>query len=78
MSHLEELTLNLSIENRSTFVDGAHLHNEILIHMPQLHTFIFHICTQVDIADSVDRLSYDDIQQSRVSTSGLHRKLLDQ
>jgi hypothetical protein len=64
MSHLEELTLNISIENRATFVDGTHIHNEILIHMPQLHTFIFHISTDVEIADGDHRLSYDDIQQT--------------
>ena len=64
MLHLEELTLYLSFENRAKFVDGTHLHNEILIHMPQLHPFIFYICTRVDIADSVHQLSNDDIQQT--------------
>ncbi|CAF4965308.1 unnamed protein product [Rotaria socialis] len=36
MSHLKELILYLSIENRVVFVDGTRLYNEILIHMPQL------------------------------------------
>ncbi|CAF3514006.1 unnamed protein product [Rotaria socialis] len=41
MSHLKELILYLSIENRVVFVDGTRLYNEILIHMPQLRTFTF-------------------------------------
>jgi hypothetical protein len=64
MSHLEKLTLHLRMRDRSTLIDGTHLHNEILVHMPQLHTFIFHISTMYNINESVHSLSNDDIQQT--------------
>ncbi|CAM4799714.1 unnamed protein product [Rotaria magnacalcarata] len=64
MSYLEELTVYLSIENRDTFVDGTHLHNEILIHMPQLHSFVFYIRTDIGTTDSMRKLSNNDIQQT--------------
>ncbi|CAF4359714.1 unnamed protein product, partial [Rotaria socialis] len=64
MSHLEELTLYLCIYNRSIFVDGTHLYNEILIHMPQLRTFIFYIRTKIDIGNSIHQLPVNDIQQT--------------
>ncbi|CAF4055545.1 unnamed protein product, partial [Rotaria magnacalcarata] len=64
MSYLEELTLYLCIENRDTFVDGTHVHNEILSHMPQLHSFVFYIRTDNDTIDSMRKLSNDDILQA--------------
>ena len=64
MSNLEELTLYLHIWNRTTFVDGTQLNNEILIHMPRLHTFKFYIASENDIANSVIRISNDDIQRT--------------
>ncbi|CAF4794882.1 unnamed protein product, partial [Rotaria magnacalcarata] len=57
MSYLEELTVYLSIENRDTFVDGTHLYKENLIHMPQLHSFVFYIRTDIDTTDSMRKLS---------------------
>ena len=64
MTGLEELTLYLYIWNRSTFVDGGHLQNEILTHMPRLHTFTFHISTRnMNDVPSV-RLSNDDLQRT--------------
>ena len=64
MSYLEKLTLYLRIYNRSEFVSGKHLQNEILVHMPQLHTFIYYISTENDIDESVHRISHLDIQQT--------------
>lgn len=64
MSSLEELTLYLSIWNRSTFIDGSHLQNEILAHMVRLNAFTFYINTQdVDAVPTV-RLSNDDLQRT--------------
>jgi len=63
MLNLEELTLYLAIDNRTTFIDGNHIYNEILIHMPQLHTFKFCFCTDIRIDPLVNHLSKDDIQQ---------------
>ncbi len=64
MSNLEKLSLYICIENRSTFVDGIHIHNEILIHMARLHTFTFYISTENDINDSTIRLSNNDIEKT--------------
>jgi len=64
MSCLEELNLYLRIWNRPTFIDGNHLHNEILIHMLQLHTFNFYINTENNINGSTLRLSNGDIQRT--------------
>ncbi len=64
MTHLEKLTLYLRIRHRSAHVDGKHLQNEILVHMPRLHTFVFYISTENNIDASVHRLSVDDIQRT--------------
>ncbi|CAF1476532.1 unnamed protein product [Rotaria sordida] len=64
MIYLEILTLYVRLEDRSTFVDGTHLHKEILMQMSQLHTFKFYISTQIQIDNSVHRLSDYDIQQT--------------
>jgi hypothetical protein len=64
MSHLEELTLYIHISNRPKFVDGIHLHNEILIHMPRLDKFTFYINTTNEINGPIHRLSNADIQRT--------------
>ncbi|CAF3721875.1 unnamed protein product [Rotaria sordida] len=64
MTYLEKLTLYIRLVDRSTFVDGTYLHNEILMHMSQLHRFNFYISTQIPIDDSVHRLSDDNIKQT--------------
>ncbi len=43
MSNLEMLTLLLMVKNREPFVDGNHLDNDILVHMPRLTKFNFNI-----------------------------------
>ncbi|CAF3072325.1 unnamed protein product [Rotaria sp. Silwood2] len=73
MIHLEELTLYLHIFGGSKFIAGTHLNNEILIHMPQLHTFIFYIASDNPIADPTIRVSNDDIQ--RTFTNIEHRQV---
>ncbi|CAF4943822.1 unnamed protein product, partial [Rotaria socialis] len=45
MRYLQQLTLYAIVTNRSTFIDGIHLSNEILDHIPQLQTFNFNIIT---------------------------------
>ncbi|CAF3263848.1 unnamed protein product [Rotaria sp. Silwood2] len=73
MIHLEELTLYLHIFGGSKFIAGTHLNNEILIRMPQLHTFIFYIASDNPIADPTIRVSNDDIQ--RTFTNIEHRQV---
>jgi hypothetical protein len=67
MSNLEELTLNILIEHRTRFVDGTQINNEILVHLPQLYRFIFHISTEVTQQHLVHNLSEDNIQQTFVN-----------
>jgi hypothetical protein len=45
MLQLEELTLSLIVDNRTSFIDGTHLVNNILNKMSYLKTFIFNIIT---------------------------------
>jgi hypothetical protein len=61
MSHLEELTLYLDILDEPIFIDGNHLDNVILIHMPQLHTFTFYVTTENVIADPFKFNRLEDI-----------------
>ncbi|CAF4402623.1 unnamed protein product [Rotaria sp. Silwood2] len=60
MIYLEQLTLCLTVTNRSTFVDGILLNNEILDHMPQLQTFNFNIITRTNITTYVNKQLYED------------------
>ncbi|CAF3049153.1 unnamed protein product [Rotaria sp. Silwood2] len=68
MINLEQLTLYLTINMETAFIDGTHIYNEILVHMPQLHIFNFCICTEIDIDRLVDHLSKDDIQETFPNT----------
>ncbi|CAF4988888.1 unnamed protein product, partial [Rotaria sp. Silwood1] len=63
MSNLEELTLYLSIiRTESTYIDGTHLYDEILIHMALLIKFNFSINTLVFNKDIINLPSNNDIQ----------------
>ena len=64
MSHLEDLTLNVHIFNGPTFVGGTDLDEEILVHMPQLHTFAFYIDCVNAITDSTIRVTNDQIERT--------------
>jgi hypothetical protein len=64
MSNLEELALNIINQNRTPFVDGTQINNEILVHMPRLYKFDFHIDTRTKLHDLVHHLSSDDIQRT--------------
>ncbi|CAF5021397.1 unnamed protein product, partial [Rotaria magnacalcarata] len=64
MSYLEELTLHLHILSGSTFICGTHLDNEILGHMPRLHTFSFYFASENTIVDPTIRISNSDIERT--------------
>jgi len=72
MSYLEKLTLYLRIEDRDRFIDGTHLQDEILIYMPQLHSFTFYICTYVNTAGLVHHISSEDIQRTFINIRQEH------
>ena len=70
MSNLEELALYIINDNRTTFVDGTQIHNQILFHMPRLHKFNFHISIEIKLNHPVHYLSNDDIQRTFVGNIG--------
>ncbi|CAM4983274.1 unnamed protein product [Rotaria socialis] len=66
MINLKELTLFLAVlKSHSTYIDGIQLHDEILIHMPQLNKFTFSINTIILNENiKIDLPSNEDIQHS--------------
>ncbi|CAF4499971.1 unnamed protein product [Rotaria sp. Silwood2] len=64
MLNLEVLTLYIMAKNRQTLIDGNHLSNEILVHMPRLLTFTFFIRTVNDIGNVCNWQFNEDIQRS--------------
>jgi len=64
MVNLEELTLYIKIEYRTTVIDGIHIYNEILVHLPRLHIFNFCISINIHMDYFVHYLSQNDIQQT--------------
>jgi hypothetical protein len=72
MSNLEELTLKISNEDRTSVVDGIVIHNQILVHLARLHKFNFHIRTSTYLNYVEHRLSNDDIQQTFMNIGYQH------
>ncbi|CAF1438546.1 unnamed protein product [Rotaria sp. Silwood1] len=64
MSNLEKLTLNFSIKDRNSVIDGTYVQHDIFDCMPQLYSFTFYICTYVETVDLSYKLSSEDIQQT--------------
>ncbi|CAF4449376.1 unnamed protein product, partial [Rotaria sp. Silwood2] len=64
MSNLEELSLNIINQKRTSFVDGTEINEKIFVHMPRLHKFTFYISTETKLNHIVDHLSNDDIQRT--------------
>jgi hypothetical protein len=64
MSNIETLNLNLTISEQTTFIDGKHIYNEIIVHMSRLHIFNFCFCTFIELDHLVHHLSKDDILQT--------------
>ena len=68
MSNLEQLTLYLSVMKKHLpYVDGTHLSDEVLIHIPRLNNFTFSIdtwCLYMD--NNINYPSNDNIQRSFV------------
>ncbi|CAF0890232.1 unnamed protein product [Adineta steineri] len=64
MIKLEELTLNITNYERTTLIDGIQINNNILVHMPCLRKFTFHISTEVELHHITHHLSNEDIQQT--------------
>ncbi|CAF1435759.1 unnamed protein product [Rotaria sordida] len=63
MSNLEELTLDLRILNRKTFVDGNNL-KDIIDHMIQLKQFTFNIHSTITLNNQINLPFNENIQNS--------------
>ncbi|CAF1544752.1 unnamed protein product, partial [Rotaria sordida] len=72
MSNLEKLTLYLPIKGRNRVIDGTYVQHDILDYMPQLHSFIFYICTYVETVDLSYKFSSEDIQQTLTNIGQQH------
>ncbi|CAF2047650.1 unnamed protein product [Rotaria magnacalcarata] len=64
MSNLEELSLNIINDKRTSFVDGTQINENILVHMPRLNKFTFYISTETKLNHIVHHLSNHDIQRT--------------
>ncbi|CAF4262047.1 unnamed protein product [Adineta steineri] len=67
MLHLEELTLILHISGRSILKSGTDFDDKLLIHMKQLHRFIFYVQSTERINDPTIPISISDIEQSFIN-----------
>jgi len=72
MSYLEKLTLYLRIKDRNRFIDGTHLVNEMLVNVPQLHSFTFYICTYIDTVGLIHKSASEDIQRTFINIGQHH------
>lgn len=64
MAYLEELTLRLTVNDRSAFIDSTHLNNEVLIYMPRLQTLTLNIVTFTTVINGANRQTIDGIQHT--------------
>ncbi|CAM4763458.1 unnamed protein product [Rotaria magnacalcarata] len=71
MAHLEKLTLYLHINTDGLLINDTHLQNEILIHMPQLHTFTFYISIEIGACKLPRSISPDDIQKTSTNIKSI-------
>ncbi|CAF3800603.1 unnamed protein product [Rotaria sordida] len=62
MSQLEKLTLSLVVRDRTSFIDGTQLHNDILHKMAHLRIFTFDIVTRNVIFSQGAQPSSDDVR----------------
>ena len=67
MIKLEELTLNIINDERTTFIDGTQINDKILVHMPCLRKFTFHISTEVELHHLTHYPSNEDIQRTFIN-----------
>ncbi|UJR29813.1 hypothetical protein I4U23_017357 [Adineta vaga] len=64
MLNSEELHLNIRVKCYEKFIDGYKLKNDILIHMPRLHKFIFNIFSILNHCDQTNFPSNEHIEKT--------------
>ncbi|CAF4049628.1 unnamed protein product [Rotaria sordida] len=67
MRKLEELTLDIINDERTTFIDGTQINDKILVHIPCLRKFTFHISVEVELRHLTHYLSNEDIQRTFIN-----------
>lgn len=65
MHNLENLTLYLREKGGNSIIDGDFVQNEILLYMPQLHSFTFYISTYIDTRNLSHQLPQEDLSVGR-------------
>jgi hypothetical protein len=67
MANLQELILFLIVVDKQAFIDGTYLHDQVLVHMPDLKKFTFSIRTSIlTMAQDLHLLSNDEVQCSLI------------
>ncbi|CAF3909554.1 unnamed protein product [Adineta steineri] len=64
MSNLERLTLYLSLDRYTSFIDGNHLQQDIINQLPRLNKFLFNIYSFINITDLLYQPTNEDIQST--------------
>ena len=67
MNRLEQLTLNVAVDTGERLIDGNNIHQDILIYMPLLQSFIFHIQSSCDARTLGENFSNKDIEQTFIN-----------
>ncbi|CAM2727821.1 unnamed protein product [Rotaria socialis] len=67
MPYLKHVTLYLCIKDRNRIIDGTCVQNDILVHIPQLHSLTFYVSSYIDIRDLSHDLSREHIQQTLIN-----------
>jgi len=66
MLQLEKLTLSLIARDRTSFIDGNQLYNDIICKLSHLHTFIFDIVTENVPIDKELLPTSDDVRRALI------------
>ena len=64
MNKLEQLTLNIHVGTGDRLIDGNDIHRDVLIFMPRLQLFVFHIQSTCDARTLGENFSSKDIEQT--------------
>ena len=67
MNKLEQLTLNVSVGTGERLINGNDIHQDILIYMPQLQTFIFYIRSTCDVRNLGENFTNKDIERTFIN-----------
>ncbi|CAF2179596.1 unnamed protein product [Rotaria magnacalcarata] len=57
----------LLLHHRNRIIDGTCVQNDILVHIPQLHSLTFYVSSYIDIRDLSHDLSREHIQQTLIN-----------